>query len=67
MKFMKNALVILAGGKGERFGQEIPKQFYKIGKDTVLDVFLRNLDMKPFKYIVLAINKKYIVIVEFHI
>ncbi len=56
---MQNALVILAGGKGERFGQEIPKQFYKIGKDTVLDVFLRNLDMKPFKYIVLSINKKY--------
>ena len=28
---MKNALVILAGGKGKRFGQNIPKQFLKIG------------------------------------
>ena len=31
---MKNALVILAGGKGNRFGGDIPKQFRKYGKNN---------------------------------
>ena len=34
---MKNALVILAGGKGKRFGQKIPKQFLKIGNTNFLN------------------------------
>ena len=29
MKKIKNALVILAGGKGNRFDQKLPKQFPK--------------------------------------
>ena len=59
MKFMKNALVILAGGKGKRFGQKTPKQFYKIGNNTIISSFLENLDIKPFSVIVLSIDKKY--------
>ena len=27
---MKNIAVVLASGTGERFGEKIPKQFYKI-------------------------------------
>ncbi len=56
---MKNALVILAGGKGKRFGQKTPKQFYKIGNKTILDIFLSNLNTINFKVIIISIDKKY--------
>ena len=56
---MKNALVILAGGKGTRFGQKTPKQFYKIGNTTILNTFLSNLDVTKFNIIVIAIGSKY--------
>ena len=59
MKFMQNALVILAGGKGERFGKKLPKQFYKLGNKTILDIFLSSLDASPFQFIVLSVDKKY--------
>ena len=49
---MKNALVILAGGKGRRFGQKTPKQFYNIGDTTILNTFLSNLDVTKFNIIV---------------
>ena len=57
---MKNALVILAGGKGERFGQKTPKQFYKMGGTTMINSLFHNLDLKPFDLVVLSIDKKYI-------
>jgi len=53
MKFMKNALVILAGGKGKRFGQKTPKQFYKIGNNTIISSNLENLDIKIISLIFL--------------
>ncbi len=56
---MKNALVILAGGKGERFGQKIPKQFYKIGNQSIINRFLSNLDSSLFEIIILSVNQKY--------
>ena len=56
---MKNALVILAGGKGRRFGQKTPKQFSKLGNTTIINNFLDNLDTKNFDYLVLSIDKKY--------
>tara|TARA_Y100001970_G_C14082010_1_gene775248 strand:- start:38 stop:1180 length:1143 start_codon:yes stop_codon:yes gene_type:complete len=56
---MKNALVILAGGKGKRFGQKTPKQFYKIGNKTIIDKFLSNLKTDIFSIIVIAMDKKY--------
>ncbi len=59
MKFMKNALVILAGGKGTRFGQKTPKQFYKIGGQSVINIFLSNLDMQSFSLIIISLDKKY--------
>ncbi len=56
---MKNALVILAGGKGTRFGQKIPKQFLKIGNTNFLDYFISNLDITSFDIINISIDKKY--------
>ncbi len=56
---MKNALVILAGGKGRRFGQKTPKQFYKIGNFTIINKFISNLDFINFDYVVLSMDKKY--------
>ncbi len=61
---MKNALVILAGGKGERFGQKTPKQFYKLGNKSIINIFLSNLDHKLFNYIVISIDKKFINIIK---
>ncbi len=57
---MKNALVILAGGKGRRFGQKIPKQFYKKDGKTIIDIFLSNLETNIFNYIVISIHAKYV-------
>ena len=61
---MKNALVILAGGKGERFGQKIPKQFYKKDGEAIINIFLSNLEIKLFEFIVISLEKKYIDIVK---
>ena len=55
---MKNALVILAGGKGSRFGQEIPKQFYYFNNNNIINMFLSKLDWKLFDVIVLSVNKE---------
>ena len=52
---MKNALVILAGGKGKRFGQKIPKQFLKIGNTNFLNYFISNLDLSNFDIINISI------------
>ncbi len=56
---MKNALVILAGGKGRRFGQKYPKQFYKINDKTIIDIFLSKLVPELFYLIVISIDQKY--------
>ena len=61
---MKNALVILAGGKGRRFGQKTPKQFYKKDEKAIINIFLSNLETILFKHIVISINKKYINIIK---
>ena len=37
MKNIENALVILAGGNGSRFGKKIPKQFYIYKKREIID------------------------------
>jgi 4-diphosphocytidyl-2-methyl-D-erithritol synthase len=56
---MKNALVILAGGKGKRFGHKIPKQFLKIGNTNFLNYFISNLELSNFDVINISIDKKY--------
>ena len=39
MKKTKNALVILAGGIGERFNKKLPKQFNEINGTNLIDFF----------------------------
>ena len=55
---MKNALILLAGGLGERLGLKEPKQFIKIGNTNIIDYFLSNLDKNFFDIIVIAIKNK---------
>ena len=57
MKKIKNALVILAGGIGTRFGNKIPKQFHQINGENLIEFFLNRIDYKNFD-IVLIVNKK---------
>ena len=59
MKIMQNALVILAGGKGRRFGQKTPKQFFQINNISILDFLISRLDLSDFTHIVLCMDKKY--------
>ena len=52
---MKNALVILAGGKGKRFGQKIPKQFLKLNTNF-LNYFISNLDYQTLILLIFQIQ-----------
>ena len=56
---MKNALVILAGGKGTRFHHKIPKQFHELGNKNMINIILSNIDSQLFNWIVLSISKNY--------
>ena len=57
---MKNIAIILASGTGERFGENIPKQFYQFEGKTILehaiDAFEKN---KNIDEIILVINPKF--------
>lgn len=57
---MKNIAIILASGTGERFGENIPKQFYKFEGKTILehslDAFEKN---KNIDEIILVTNPKF--------
>ncbi len=59
MKKMKNALVILAGGVGSRFGDKIPKQFIRFNKYNLIEHFIMNINTDFFDIIVIACNIKY--------
>ena len=48
---MKNALILLAGGEGQRFDKSVPKQFFKVGNYNFIEYFLRNLDPNIFSII----------------
>ena len=57
---MKNIAIILASGTGERFGEKIPKKFYKFEGKTILehsiDAFENN---KNIDEIILVTNPKF--------
>ena len=56
---MKNALVILAGGKGTRIGGGIPKQFRKFSQQNFIEYLLKNISINNFDIIIIAIQKNY--------
>ena len=45
MKNIENALVILAGGNGSRFGKKLPKQFTQINGENLIHFFLKSIDL----------------------
>ena len=54
MKNTKNALVILAGGKGSRFRKKLPKQFTQINGENLIKFFLKRIDTNNFDKIVIV-------------
>lgn len=57
---MKNYGVILASGKGNRFGGEIPKQFVKIGTKTILEKAVDAFEKSSYiDFIILVITPGY--------
>ena len=59
MKNIKNALVILAGGNGSRFGKKLPKQFTQINGENLIHFFLKRIDVNNFDRIVIVCKKSY--------
>ena len=59
MNLMKNALVILAGGKGARIGGGIPKQFRKFGQQNFIEYLLKNISINNFDIVVISSQKNY--------
>ena len=53
MKKTENALVILAGGNGSRFGKKIPKQFKQINGENLIHFFLKRIDVNYFYEIII--------------
>ena len=59
MKNTENALVILAGGNGSRFGKKLPKQFTKINGENLIHFFLNRIDINNFDKIVVVSKNSY--------
>ena len=57
---MKNALIILAGGKGTRIGGSIPKQFRKFNQKNFIEYLLKNISIYKFDIVVIVSQKNYI-------
>ncbi|MCQ2958276.1 MAG: 2-C-methyl-D-erythritol 4-phosphate cytidylyltransferase [Candidatus Gastranaerophilales bacterium] len=58
---MKNYAVILASGSSNRFGGNIPKQFVKLGNETILEKSIRAFEINSnITDIIVVINPDYI-------
>jgi 2-C-methyl-D-erythritol 4-phosphate cytidylyltransferase / 2-C-methyl-D-erythritol 2,4-cyclodiphosphate synthase len=60
MKNTENALVILAGGNGSRFGKKLPKQFTQINGENLIHFFLKRIDVNNFDKIVIVCKISYL-------
>lgn len=47
-KDRKVTVILVAAGKGKRFGGDVPKQFLKIGQKTILETTLQKFESHPF-------------------
>ena len=57
----RNVAVVLAGGKGSRMGNDIPKQFFEINGKTVLEYSVEAFDSNPsIDEVVIVSHKDYI-------
>ena len=59
MKNTENALVILAGGNGSRYGKKLPKQFTQINGENLIHFFLKRIDTNNFDKIVIVCKISY--------
>ena len=58
---MKNIAIILASGTGNRFGNELPKQFTKIGGKTLIELSIEAFDkIEEIDSIILVVTPEYI-------
>ncbi len=56
----KTQMILLAGGKGERFGGELPKQFVKIAGRTVIEHTIDQIEKSEFiDSMIIVINGKF--------
>lgn len=56
----KTQLILLAGGKGERFGGELPKQFVKIAGKTVIEHTIAQIEKSELiDSIIIVINAEF--------
>ena len=56
----KNAFIILAGGKAKRFKNNIPKQYVKIGNNSLLEMIINKIkNNRNISIIVIVHDKKY--------
>lgn len=55
----KVSVIILSAGEGKRFSEKIPKQFYKIEEETILEINLRKfVNNKSIKNIIIVTSKE---------
>ena len=59
MKKIENALVILAGGLGTRFGKQLPKQFIQINGENLIHFFLKRIDTNNFDIVLIVYKSSY--------
>jgi 2-C-methyl-D-erythritol 4-phosphate cytidylyltransferase len=60
MKQNKTIAIILAGGSGERFGNELPKQFIKLAGKPIIEYTLKNFQShSSIDEIIVVIKKEF--------
>ena len=58
---MKTAAVIVAAGKGKRFGGKVPKQFLKVNGKTLLAYAIENFETSgSIDYVLLVVSEEFI-------
>ncbi len=56
----KTQMIILAGGSGQRFGGEVPKQFVKIAGKTVIEHTIERMEKNPYiDSVIIVINEHF--------
>ncbi len=55
-----NIAIILSGGTGSRFKSKTPKQFLKIGENSIIEMSVyKFINSKRFKKIIIVSHKSY--------
>ena len=54
---MKVAAIIPVAGKGKRFGEDLPKQYFKIdGKPIIVITLNKLLSVKEISYVIMVVS-----------